>query len=761
MKNVLIIIFALLALFFNNLYSQESSAIDTISAGGNFKPSLTILHIANGQIIIDGKISEPAWKKAVVASDFVEIEPGDNLRPTVETKALIVYDDDNLYFAFICYDNDMKKLIYNMCDRDKIFSDDWVGPIIDPYGDNKKGYELFVNPYGIQGDLLWSPSGENSNFDMIFSSEASIEKDKWIVEMAVPFKSLSFPDIENHPWKLHLLRTRPRETRTQMSWAKISRDDPSFLGQAGTIIGIKNVKGGKNFELLPYILGGLSGYKQDIDNPDSKFISDSVRKGEFGIGLKYGFTSNLSGEIVYNPDFSQIESDAAQVDVNSSSALFYPEKRPFFLNGTDIFNSFVNVVYTRMINDPLLAIKLTGKISGIDVGYIGSYDEKTQFILPFSYGTDILFTDNLGSYSNILRLRKNLKVDDFVGLIATDREVKKGYNRVLGFDGSLNFANSMYIKWEGLYYSTKEINDPEIYSSNIRFGKSNEHTLTFDGEAFSGFGGYMELSRRTRHYNGGLEFNLASPETRRDLGYLTGNDFYMLSTWNNYTIYPEHSFILRFEPQFNAGIRYDFNNRIREQWVIPGFWFLFKEQINLNGGFLAVNNEEYEGVYHKNVNRGWLNFNINTFSKATGGAYLELGKYIVRFGEPSYTGYGFYTETWLDLRPVDRLLSSFSYIYTELSKEAGGEKLYTGYILRNKTSFQFNKNLFFRLIFQYDSFEKNIQVDPLLSYKWNPFTVFYIGSNHNFDNYDLGNKKTRFVETGRQIFAKFQYLFRL
>jgi len=414
-----------------------------------------------------------------------------------------------------------------------------------------------------------------------------------------------------------------------------------------------------------------------------------------------------------------------------------------------------------MINDPLLAVKLTGKAGGIDIGYMGSYDEKSQFILPYDYGSDYVFTDNLGSYSNILRLRRSMGGDNFIGLIATDREVKKGFNRVLGFDGSFNFAGSMYINWEGLYYSTREINDPDIYSSDIRFGKNNEHTLTFDGESFSGFGGYLELQRRTRNYNGGVSFSLAPPELRRDLGYASNNNYYSLSAWNNYTFYPEKSFVLRIEPQLNAGIRYDYDNRIREQWLIPGFWCLFKKQINMNGGYLAVNNEEYEGVYHTNVNRGWINVNISTFNKATGGAFFELGKYIVRFEQPSFVGFGFYGETWLDLKPVDRLHSSLTYIYTELSKEAGGEKLYTGYIFRNKTSFQFNKNLFLRLIFQYDSFDKHITFDPLLSYKWNPFTVFYIGSSHGFDNYDAGNKKTRFIETGRQLFAKFQYLFRL
>jgi hypothetical protein len=193
-----------------------------------------------------------------------------------------------------------------------------------------------------------------------------------------------------------------------------------------------------------------------------------------------------------------------------------------------------------MINDPLL-LELTGKVA-LDIGYIGAYDEKTQFILPFDYGSDFLFSDSLKSFSNTLRLRKSFTGDSYLGFIATDREAKKGYNRVIGFDGSLNFFNDMYLNWEGLYYSTKEINDPNIYSSDIRFGRNREYTLTFDGESFSGFGAFIELQKRMRNYGGGISLSQLPPEGRRDLGFISNNNFRTLSTWNWYTFYPEKAF---------------------------------------------------------------------------------------------------------------------------------------------------------------------------------------------------------------------------
>jgi hypothetical protein len=183
----------------------------------------------------------------------------------------------------------------------------------------------------------------------------------------------------------------------------------------------------------------------------------------------------------------------------------------------------------------------------------------------------------------------------------------------------------------------------------------------------------------------------------------------------------------------------------------------------MSAGYIAVNDEEYKGVTHKNVSRIWTNFNINTSSLLWGGAFIEIGKFIVRFANPSYVGFGYNLELWSTFRPASMVQLETNYYYSELSEKYGGAKLYAGYIIRNKSTVQFTKNFFLRLILQYDSFDKAFNIDPLLSYKWNPFTIFYIGSTH--DIYDYGNAgeklNSRFVETSRQFFAKFQYLFKM
>jgi hypothetical protein len=756
MKYRILIIIGILCIFCDNCYTQETSGKDTVNV--NVKPEITISKCANQEVKIDGVLNEPVWETCQPATDFVEIEPGDNLEASVKTDVKMTYDENFLYVAFICYDDRISKLRANLTDRDAMYSDDYVGILLDTYNDHKQAYEIFVNPYGIQGDGIWTKQGEEMNFDMLYDSEAKIYKDKWIVELAIPFKSLRFPELDEQQWGVHIIRTRPRESRTQFSWAKVSRDNSEFLSQAGILKGFKKLKKGKQLELLPFVLGSQYGYREAPYNPESKLINEKI-KGDLGIGIKYGFSSNLTGEISINPDFSQVESDAAQVDVNSSSAIFYPEKRPFFLDGANIFNSYINVVYTRMLNNPLYTVKLIGKIDDIDVGYLMGYDQNTPYIIPTKYGSDPVLTD-LKSFGNVLRLKKNLKGGSFIGFIGTDRETGDSYNRVFGFDGSFNFANNYYFNWEVLGYVTKELNDTGIYSNSTPINKKG-NDAGFNGEKYSNFGGTFSLSRNSRHWNAEIFMNIAPPEARRELGYMGKNDFKELGFWQGFNIYPKNSFILRIEPSIDGGVQYDYDGRIKEQWVVPKFYIQFKRLINMSGGFLAVNNENYYDEYLKNVHRGWINLNINTSSKATGGAFFEMGKYIVRFEDPSYVGWGWNAEAWLTLKPIDNLILENNYNYFELSKEKGGEKLYTGYIFRNKTSFQFTRKFFLRLVMQYDSFSKTFDIDPLLSYKWNPFTIFYIGSTHNMADLGSSPNHGRFIETRRQFFAKFHYLFKL
>jgi len=741
---------------------------DTVSWKPNSESEVTVPRINNSNIDIDGDLNEAAWLKAKKFDNFSEVDPGDNTKPSVNTQAFIFYDDENIYVGYKCYENDINTVRKTFTSRDLIFSDDWAGFFFDTYNEKKQAYELIVNPYGIQADLIWNaPGNEDETYDAIWYSNAKIHDNMWSVEMVIPFKSIRFPNKSEQIWNFHLIRNHPRANREQFFWDPISRDDPTLYTHSPKMLGIKNIKGGNNLEVLPFVVGSQKGSLSDFNNSESGIHNDAV-KGQFGLNVKYGITSNLTSDLAINPDFSQVESDAAQVDVNNSFALYYSEKRPFFIEGNDIFKSPMNIVYTRSINNPLFAFKLSGKIGRTDVGYTVAYDQKTPFIIPFQEHSDFIATDRT-STSNILRVKQAIgNNDSYVGLILTDREVNKdnnkvfdvdGYNRVFGFDGNFRFLENYSVTFQSVRLFTREINDTNY--KNTDFFSDGKYTAALDGEYFAGFSNYLSLNRSARHWNFQFTYNDASPVARRDNGFNSNNDYRTVQTNQYYDFYPEGKIIKRVEPSLFGYMRYDYDGRIREQFAQANLWFRLPLQISTNFGFFLANNEMFGGIFHEGVRRANFSLNFSTFDWLRGNLYIASGKSIVRSDNP-YVGYVNDYELSGTIKPIDKITLENSYVYYELLKSFGGEKIYAGYIFRNKTNVQVTKNLSARLIFQYDTFSGNFNFSPLISYKINPFTIFYIGSTYDYnDVVSTPNDVYKKVLTDRQYFMKLQYLWRL
>lgn len=764
------IYFVLLLICVPCLRAQEQS--DSSSAHSpNVKPELNIPKLDAGSISIDGELSEYVWEKAAVAGNFTEISPGDNTRPEVKTEAYFFYDDDHLYYAFVCYEPDMKSLRASMSDRDRMYGDDWVGAFIDTYGGQKQGFEIYCNPNGIQGDLLWSTNNEDSNFDMIYDSEAKIYKDKWTAEFRVPFKSLRFPDSKTQTWRMHLIRNRPRGARQEIYWASVSRDNPSFMGQSGYLKGIQNVRRGKDIQLLPYVLGDQASGLEDTSDPDSEFQHGKIQ-GQIGLTAKLGLSSTMTLDATINPDFSQVEADAPQISINNPFALFYPEKRPFFLEGKQNFSTPANVLYTRSINNPLGAIKLSGTAGKTEIGFLSAYDENTPFILPLLEKSYFL-PSNKKSLSNVLRLKYDLGGENYVGGIISDREETAdedksfdftGFNRNIGIDGRFHFASNYYASFQLLGYSTKEFTDTSFYYSTLE-GQTfdeGEHTLIYDGESFGGLGAYASFSREDRGWNFFMEYIYESPNARRDNGFIQNNDYHNGFMIQRYQFYPESSIFRRITPEFYINYQWTASGRLIDQWTKIGLSTEFRNGIQTEIGYLPFNQGEYGGVFHKNVNRYNIGIYADNLSKfVTGGVYGDWGKYIVRFEDPSFVGHGFNIGLYATLKPFDKLRNDINYNYSQLARSSGGELLYAGYVISDKISYQFNKNFFLRVLLQYDMFSRLFTVDPLLSYKWNPYTIFFIGSSHDLNALSGSNAVSSYYETERQFFLKFQYLWSL
>ncbi|MBK8383022.1 MAG: carbohydrate binding family 9 domain-containing protein [Ignavibacteria bacterium] len=778
-KTITLLSLAILTFLITDCFSQTTEYKDTSekidTAGVSFKPNilpgLNVPKLNAGNMNIDGVLNEDVWSNAVTAENFTEISPGDNVKPEVETKVKIFYDDDYIYFGYTCYEKDMQSVRASLSDRDRMYGDDWVGPFIDTYSDLKQGFEMYVNPKGIQGDLLWTSNSEDSNYDIIYDSEAKMYKDKWTAEMRIPFKSLRFPDRKEQKWRIHLLRNRPRGARQEIYWASVSRDNPNFMGQSGTLNGIKDVKRGRDIQILPYILGTQNSTLEDFSDPNSKFTHGKL-EGEIGLSAKYGLSSTLTLDATYNPDFSQVEADAPQININSPFALFYPEKRPFFLEGIDHFATPINVSYTRSINNPLFAAKLSGKINKLDIGFISAYDENTPYIIPLTERSFFL-SSNKNSVSNILRMKYDMGGENYLGFIFSDREQSAdsskafgftGFNRNYGFDGKFNFASNYYLTFQILQNNTKEINDTNFkYNSlkNFRFD-DNKYTALLDGESYSGSNVYLSFNRNARNWSFYSEYFFQAPTVRRDNGFIQRNNFHQLFMQQEYNFYPEGKVLRRVNPELNMEIRYDATGKLKEQFVELNLVTDWTNGIWSSAGYLPVNNEDYGGIFHKNINRWHFNMEANNLSKfITGGFYYEGGKFIVRFEDPTYVGFGHNLDIWATIKPFDRLRNDINYSYSELSKSAGGEKLFAGYVVSDKISYQFNKNFFLRVLLQYDLFSRNFTVDPLLSYKWNPYTILFLGSSHDISEISDNNGFGKYTETDRYFYLKFQYLWSL
>jgi hypothetical protein len=745
-----IILVFLLAAYPDNASTQEFKPV--------FKPTLEVNKI-NSDMKIDGKLDEPEWRFASRADNFVERYPGENLKPEVNTEAFITYDDDNLYVAFCCHD-DPSLIRATMCQRDQFHEDDAVYVWVDTYGNAGWAYGFAVNPYGVQKDLLWSSiTGDDLGFDLIWESAAMITDSSYQVEMAIPFTSIRFPNKNIQTWKVDFWREHPRQTTRQYSWAAYNHNDQCWVCQWGTVNGIKNVKPGKGLEILVTGIGNQAGYLPEPWHPDSNFVNDDA-DGEMSVGGKYSISSDITLEAAYNPDFSQIEADAAQIDVNSTISLLYPERRPFFQEGSDIFRTIFNSFYTRTVNDPQFAAKLTGRIGRNNIGFLSAYDENTPYIIPLEERSLLVNTGK--STVNILRGSRSFGDNNHLGFIVTDRRFEGGgYGTIAAVDGDIKLTPKYSVVGQYIISYTKEQNDSLLNESleDITFD-NGKHTAAFDGESYSGTAFITQFRRRARHWSFTADYNQVTPAYRTETGYDPWNDYRNFSIWTGYDFYPADGIIERISPQAFFNNRWNFDNEKKWTELSGSLTFNLKFAQTYFGISHERNEEKWGGIEFKNL---WdIEFYTGSrFSNAIGyEAYLEIGQGVARWLLEK--GDYIYAEAEIEIKPVDRLIIEPTINYSVSRHVATDEKQYEQTIGRVRFRFQANKELSLRLVVQYDDDSDNWDIDPLLTYRLSPFSVFYAGSTHDISELTRDSDNSRlWRQTSRQFFVKLQYLFRI
>ncbi|MFW6160879.1 MAG: DUF5916 domain-containing protein, partial [Acidobacteriota bacterium] len=414
---------------------------------------------------IDGVLDNDLWEqKALKIESFLQFVPKEKGVPTEKTVAYIGMDKKNLYIAFRCYDSQPQKLRAAVTNRDNIIDDDWVLVSLDTFNEKRRAFWFFINPHGVQMDGIRIEEGGGDNLDVswdaVFYSEGKIDGEGYTVEMSIPFKSLRFPDKKNKRWGLVLTRTIAR-TGEIVSWPPVSKNIPGLLTQQYIIRIDEEVERGKNFELMP-VATSLKKKDQKADLQP-------------GMNFKWGISSDMTLDMAVNPDFSQIEADAPQIDVNQRFALYYPEKRPFFLEGMEIFRfPEIEMVYTRRIIEPLAGAKLTGKTGRFTYGLLSAYDTSPTESIWHVHNGEGHGSDN--ALFNILRVKADIFSESYVGFCLADKEIDGSYNKVAGLDGQLKFKQKFFLSFQAMAAKTKygqEKTDlvPAVYTDFSYFSK--------------------------------------------------------------------------------------------------------------------------------------------------------------------------------------------------------------------------------------------------------------------------------------------------
>ncbi|MXZ58008.1 MAG: carbohydrate binding family 9 domain-containing protein [Rhodothermaceae bacterium] len=746
----------------NGGLEYETSEPEVESSEGfqpSFKPTLTVTR-AKGVVRVDGQLDEDAWSDVVPISNFSEVFPNEQSRPPVELSGRVMYDDDYLYVGIIVVD-DPSQIRANLSDRDEIWQDDYAGIVLDPNRDGQGMYFIAANPLGIQADTFISPNNEDEGFDILFRSGGQITENGYQVEIAIPFKSLRFPSIDEQTWGITLWITRPRESRNQYSWAAIDQDNPCVSCQLGEINGIRGIRAGRNLEILPSLTGGGVGALRDAGEPASGFKNDRMTL-EPSLNLKYGITSELTADVTVNPDFSQIESDEAQIDVNSTFALFFQERRPFFQEGSGLFDTDIQTVYTRSINDPIGAAKLTGRFGSVDVAYIGARDNNSPLLLPFEEESRVL--EGGRSVSNILRVRHNFNNDSFVGALVTDRRLDEGGSgSTVSVDAAARILQKYTLSGQFVYSNSVESTDEELSKDvgDITFGKKG-YTGALDGESFSGYAARVELDRGARYWSFEGGYEAISPTFRADNGFVRQNNDQSAYLWQGVTIYPEKvlGFVDRIRPNVLVGSSWNFDGLQKNFFFRSAVFVQLKRQTNVQINWW-YREENFAGTQFDGMTR--LNAMVfSNFSKRISlGVEAGLGESIARFLDEPEIGNSLEVSAWGTLRPTQRMSIQPQFSYSRLSDKETSEEFFSGYIARTRVKYQFTRHFFLRTIVQYSDFSKSLEIDPLLTYKINAFTALHVGSTHDFDQFSRPQGAEKyFRQSSRQIFFKVQYLFR-
>ncbi|HLP60660.1 MAG TPA: DUF5916 domain-containing protein [Candidatus Deferrimicrobium sp.] len=706
---------------------------------------------AESEIKIDGVLNEPAWEKATLIDAPYEWWPGDNVPAIVKTDCLVTFSKTKLYFGFRCYDPEPKKVRAHLMDRDALTTfvmDDHVTLLIDTFNDERRGFQFRVNALGVQADAFFSEleGFEDFSWDAIWSSAGKLTDYGYCVEIAIPFNQLRFPkSLEKQTWGICVERLYPRSVRHRLRSHPMDRDKQCFLCQINKVTGFENMSSGHNLEFDPTFTVNRTDTRTDF--PDGK-MQDGKIKPEPGLSARWGITSNLILNTTINPDFSQVEADVAQLEVNTRFALRYAEKRPFFLEGADFFLTPMEAVFTRSVYDPLWGVKMTGKIGRNALGFFAAQDRYNTLLFPSNQGSWLTsYKENI--FSGVLRYRRDVGEGSTLGFLYAGRAGDSYYNHVVGLDGFLRLSNTKTLNVQ--YLHSRTAYPLEIAQEN------GQDVDPFEGDAL-----LVNFLHWARTFGYGINYQGFTDNFRADygfiprVGYHSFNAFFQPIFWTN-----GQNWFHRISGMFNFQRIINRGGDLTDQDIVFGMEYQGPVQSIIRPN-LYFQKEWYNGImYNKTQFQFYLDFRPRGGMKCT---VLTLFGDAIDY-ENSRLAQSFLIQPTVDIAFGKNINLALNDTFQQLTKD--GNRIYTVNLLQAKLVYNFNVRTFFRVILQYQDLRqdqalylfpvnaktKTLFTQVLFSYKVNPQTKLYIGYSDN----QLGLVEFPLTRKNRTFFLKIGY----
>ena len=738
------------------------------------------------EVTIDGSLDELAWSKAGLLTGFSQFSPNDGVPAADSTEVLVWYSPSAIYFGIRAFE--VHGAVHaTLADRDRIFSDDHIQILLSTFNDGRQATVFMVNPLGVQADGALVETGRagstgifgggnvtrdptDLNPDFVFQSKGRLTEFGYEVEVRIPFKSLRYQAAKEQTWGINVVR-RVQHSGYEDSWTPAKRDNASFLSQSGTLVGLTELRRGLVLDLQPELTArmegtpGPSGWNYDRKDP------------ELGGNLRWGVTNNLTLNVTANPDFAQIESDAGQVTFDPRQALFFPEKRPFFLDGSEQFNTNPNtLIYTRRLVQPAGAVKLTGTAFNTNVGLLFGLDDR-----------DVSFTGEDRPIYNILRVQRDVGARSRLGLVYTDKVDGDNFNRVLGLDGRIVFGG--------------------IYSAQFQAAGSRTRTqgTTTEGPLWS-----ARFARNGRKLGMRYQINAIGDQFQAQSGFIGRRNVVNASivhslTWNK----PQGSFFERITQDVQLNETWKYQDFIHGKETLDNKLH-FNTFATMRGGWdasAAVLIETFG--YDNDIYTPYSLDSAGTSIPFTGSETRDIPNldFVASFSTPEFAHfsanafslYG-YDENFFEWasgelfilnggmawRPTDQLRFELSYQLQQVNRRTDGSLVNIQRIPRLKVEYQIARPLFVRVIGEYAyewtdrlrdasrtnlpiliggnpttaHAEEQLRADILVSFQPNPGTVLFAGycSTRQQPNPIL---EDRLLRTDDTFFLKASYLFRM